>query len=491
MTDVANPVSAVPAHDSDVASHTSPGRARLELLLVGTAAFAVSLSMSLLVPVLPLLSGPHGLIPSHPSQGAAEWLLTSTLMAGAVAVPLFGRLGDMFGKRRMLIIATALLVVGSVVSGVSSDLVVQIVGRAIQGMSMPAIPLGISLLASLLPRERVGSAVALISAMLGVGSALALPIGGLVGEHADYHWLYWITAIVGGIGVVGIWLVLPEAPDRTPGRVDVVGAVLLTGALVTLLLPLAESSAWGWGSPRTIGLLVASVVLFAVLGLIESRSATPLVDLAALSRRPIILTNIASVLLGFAMFAMMIGTASYVQAPRALTGYGFDASLVVSGLCLLPAGAMMLVLSSTAARMIHAVGAPRTLAFGAVVLALGWVVRLTMHGHLWEIIAGTTVIGVGIAFGYAAMPTLINTHTPVAELAAANGLNALARYLGTSLASAIGGSILAGSLIDHTDLPSFGAFRAIFVACAIAAVAAAAVAVRVPRHPDADAMPEL
>ena len=188
---------AAPAHDADIAAHTSPARARLELLLVGMAAFAVSLSMSLLVPVLPLLSGPEGLIPSHPSQGAAEWLLTSTLMAGAVAVPLFGRLGDMFGKRRMLIIATWLLVVGSIVSGVTSNLGLMVAGRAIQGMSMPAIPLGISLLAALLPRDKVGSAVALISAMLGVGSALALPIGGLVGEHADYHWLFWITAIAG------------------------------------------------------------------------------------------------------------------------------------------------------------------------------------------------------------------------------------------------------------------------------------------------------
>jgi MFS family permease len=478
-------------HDADVAAHTSPGRARLELLLVGTAAFAVSISMSLLLPVLPLLSGPDGLIPSHPTPAQAEWLLTATLMAGAIAVPLFGRLGDMFGKRRMLIIATWLLVVGSVISGLTSNLGIMVVGRAIQGLSMAAIPLGISLLAALLPRDRVGSSVALISAMLGVGSALALPIGGLIGQHADYHWLFWITAIVGAIGAIGIWLVLPEAPDRSPGRVDILGAVLLTGALIALLLPLAESSSWGWGSPLTIGLLILAVVLTAALVFVERRVAVPLVDLQALGRRPIVLTNVASILLGFAMFAMMIGTASYVQAPAALTGYGFDASLVVSGLCLLPAGLMMLLLASTAARMIHAVGAPRTLAFGALVLAVGWVVRLTLNDHLWQIIAGTTVIGCGIAFGYAAMPTLINTHTPIAELAAANGLNALARYLGTSLASAIGGSILAGHLIAGTSLPSYEAYRVIFIACCIASLAAAAVAIRVPRHPDADAMPEL
>ncbi|HWU22537.1 MAG TPA: MFS transporter [Nocardioides sp.] len=478
-------------HDADIAAHTSSARARLELMLVGTACFAVSLSMSVLIPVMPLLSGPDGLIPSHPSQSAVEWLLTSTLMAGAIAVPLFGRLGDMFGKRRMLVLSTALLVVGSVISGVTDNLGVMIAGRAIQGLSMPAIALGISLLAALLPRERVGGAVALISAMLGVGAALALPIGGLIGEHTDYHWLFWITAIVGAIGTVGIWLVLPEAPDRSPGRVDVLGSVLLTAALLALLLPLAESSSWGWGSSRTIGLLAASLVLFAVLGVVETRTVVPLIDLAALARRPIVLTNLAAVLMGFAMFAMMIGTASYVQAPQALTGYGFDSSLVLSGLCMLPAGGMMLFLSSPAARLIHAVGAPRTLALGSVVLGLGWVSRLTLHTHLWEIVVGTTVIGIGISFGFAALPTLINTHTPIAELAAANGLNALARYLGTSLASAIGGSVLASHLISGTLYPSYGAYRAIFIACGIASLAAALVALRIPRHADPDAMPEL
>jgi cyanate permease len=151
----------------------------------------------------------------------------------------------------------------------------------------------------------------------------------------------------------------------------------------------------------------------------------------------------------------------------------------------------MLVLSSPAARMIHAIGAPRTLACGGVVLAVGWAVRLALHAHLWEIVVGTTVIGVGIALGFAALPTLINTHTPIAELAAANGLNALARYLGTSLASAIGGSILASNVIAGTVYPSFGAYRTIFIACGIASLAAAAVAAFVPRHPDPDAMPEL
>jgi MFS family permease len=479
--------------DADIAAHTSPGRARLELLIVGTAALSVSLAQSLLIPVLGVLPQQ---IPSHPSAGTVEWLLTSTLLVGAVAVPLFGRLGDMFGKRLMLMVAVSSLVIGSLLCAVTTNVALLIVGRAIQGASAAAIPLGISLLASLLPRDKVGPAIALISAMLGVGSALALPIGGLIGEHASFHWLFWITVIVGGLSMIGIALVVPEAPNRTRGRVDLIGAVLLSAALVALLLPLAETSSWGWGSARTIGLLAAAVVLLVVFVLVERRITDPLVDLAALRRTPIVLTNTASVLFGFALFAMMIGTAQYVQAPRE-SGYGFAASIMVSGLCMLPGGLMMLLLSNVSAAMIHRIGAPKTLAFGAAVVALGWVVRIALTAHLWEIIVGTTVIGVGVALGYAAMPTLINTHTPVTELAAANGLNSLARSLGTSLASAIGGSVLAGhvvvKVIDGAPVgwSTLGSYRALFAACIVASLVAAAIALVVPRHPDPDAMPEL
>jgi MFS family permease len=479
--------------DADVAAHTSSGRARLELLIVGTAALAVSLSQSLLIPVLGILGGQ---IPGHPSESTLEWLLTSTLLVGAVAVPLLGRLGDMFGKRLILMVATATLVIGSVLCGITDNIGLLIVGRAIQGASMAAIPLGISLLSSLLPRDKVGPAIALISAMLGVGGALALPIGGFIGEHADYHWLFWITAIAGAAALIGIWLVVPEAPNRSRGRVDYLGAVLLSAALVALLLPLAETAEWGWSSARTIGLLVAAVVLFVAFGLVQRRTAQPLVDLVALRRRPIVLTNVASVLFGFALFAMMIGTAQYVQAPKE-SGYGFDSSILTSGFAMLPAGLMMLLLSGVSARMIHRIGAPKTLAAGALVVALGWVVRIGLTAQLWEVVVGTTVIGVGVALGYAAMPTLINTHTPVTELAAANGLNSLARSVGTSIASAIGGSVLAGHIVmakvagELVGWSTLGSYRALFAACVAASVVAAGLAVLVPRHPDSDAMPEL
>jgi MFS family permease len=459
----------------------SAGRARVQLLVVGTGALLVSLSQSVLVPVLAIL--PQRL---HTSTSNVEWLLTSTFLVGAVAVPLFGRLGDMFGKRRLLLVALATLAVGSLLDALTSNVALLIVGRAIQGASLAAIPLGISLLSSLLPRERVRSAIALISAMLGVGGALGLPLAGLVAERSNFHVLFWITAIGGALSLIATVAIVPVDTARAGGRVDIPGAVLMAAALVALLLPLAEGGSWGWTSVRTLGLLAAAVILFAAFVVLERRVSQPLVDLKATSRRPIVLTNLASLLFGFALFASLIGTASFVQAP-AIAGYGFGSSIVVAGLTLLPSGLLMLLFAPVAARLIGSIGANRTLSLGAVIVAAGWLERIFATGSLWEVIVGAAIIGVGVGIGYAAMPALINANTPCAELAAANGLNSLARSLGSSLASAIGGSLLTLSVVvvGGAALPSLAAYRSLFATCAAVAVLAAVAALFVPHDPGA------
>jgi len=464
--------------DEDVRSHTTSGRANLELLFVGLGALVVSLSQSVLVPVLGELQQEFG--------SNANWLLTSTLLVAAVSVPIMGRLGDMFGKRLMLLVAIAALTVGSLVDALAHDLGWLIVGRAIQGASSAAIPLGISLLATLMPRERVASSVALISAMLGVGGSLGLPLAGFVAEHWDWHTLFWINAVVGVLAFIGILMVVPESHHREGGRVDVVGGVLLSGGLVCLILPLEQGHAWGWTSARVWGLLVASVVILAAFAAYEIRRNDPLVDLAALRRRPILTTNLASICFGFALFASFIGTSTFIEAGR-WTGYGLESSLLVGGLALLPSGLAMLVFAPVAARMIAVRGAPQTLALGASIVSIGWVLRIVMTGSLWQVIVGTTVIGIGTGIGYAAMPSLINAFTPSSEIAAANGLNTLFRSLGSTLATAVGTSILASSVVYQVvngqvvdGAPSLTAYRWLFAVCAVAGVVAAALVLTIP-----------
>jgi MFS family permease len=469
--DVAGQQHALPPSPEDRASPVAT------LVLISVAGLLVSLTQSLLIPVLPMLTANL-----HTSATNVEWLLTSTLLVAAVAVPVVGRLADLFGKKRLLVISLAAFVAGSLLCALTSSLGLLIAGRAVTGLSMAAIPLGISLVSAALPPERARSGIALISAMLGIGGALGLPIAGAVAEHADYHILFWICVAGGVACLAGTAYFVPEAPVLALGKMDVGGSVLLGAALIALLLPLSEAGVWGWGDPKTAGLLAAAVVLFAVFAVVEQQRSSPVIDLRVNARPPLLLTNIASVAVGFALFAVLLGTASYVQAPPS-SGYGFGSSILVGGLCLLPSGIFMLLLSLASPKISARFGPKVTLALGAFIVGLGFVERIVLTSHLWEVLLGTTLAGMGTGIAYAAMPSLILLAAPPSELAAANGLNSLARSIGSSLASALGGTILAASTITIGGyaLPSLTAYRILFAVCAAAALLGAAIALVIPK----------
>jgi MFS family permease len=451
----------------------------IALAVVATSGLMVSLTFSVLIPVLPLVAKDIG-----SSTTSTEWLLTSTLLAAAVAVPIMGRLGDLYGKRLMLIACAGFLTAGSLICALSHSLIPLVIGRSVTGLSVAAIPLGISLITVTLPPRRALFGVALVSAMLGAGSALGLPLAGLVGEHADYHLLFWILMAGGVVSLLGSWLFLTEPAQRRVGRFDLPGAILLAVALFCLLLPLSEAAVWGWAAPRTIGLLAAAAVLLAAFVLIERRVASPLIDIAVNAKPALLRTNVASICVGFALFASFIGTAAYVQTPVA-SGYGFGASIVVGGLCLLPSGLAQLALSPVSAIISRRFGPKITLCTGSLVIAAGFAIRIGLTAHLWEIVAGTTIAGAGTGIAYAAMPALIALAAPHFELSAANGLNSLCRASGGSLASAVGGTILASSVVvvGGVALPSLTAYRMLFGICTVAAVAGASIALLVPYPP--------
>lgn len=455
-------------------------RQRAAVAITAVCGVLVALTQTLLVPVLPEIQADLG-----SSTSGTQWLLTSTLLVAAIAVPVFGRLGDLYGKRLMLMVSVTALVVGSLICALAGDnLTVMIVGRAITGASSAAIPLGISLIGTILPPHRTGTGIALVSATLGVGGALGLPLAALVAQSADYHMLFWICVVGGAVALVGIrWAIESDPAHADGGRFDAVGTALLSVILVCLLLPLSQASTWGWGDPLTLGLLVASAVALVVFVAVERRTASPLVDVVSNARPALLLTNIASLCVGFALFAMLIGTATYVQAPEA-TGYGFGSSVLAGGLAMAPSGIMMLLLAPVSAKMSLRFGPKVTLAVGAVIVAAGFVFRITVVDAYWQIVVGTTIVGAGTGIAYAAMPSMILLGARKAELAAANGLNALARTVGSSLASAVGGTILAAQTISlaGVDLPSLGAYRTLFALCAGAALLGAMIALLVPTN---------
>lgn len=446
---------------------------------LGTIGIVVSLMQTLVVPLIPSLPA---LL--NTSATNASWVVTATLLSAAVCTPITGRLGDMLGKRRVLVAILLIMIAGSVLCALSSSLLPAVVGRVLQGVAIGAIPLGISIMRDEVPAERVGSAIAIMSATLGVGAAIGLPLSALIAEQASWHVLFWAAGAMGVLCAVLIFLFVPESPVRTPARFDVNGAIGLTIALLSLLLAIIKGAEWGWTSARVLGLLAGALCVFVGWGYYELRQRSPLVDLRVSARPPVLFTNIASVAVGFSLYGMSLTFPQLLMAPEA-TGYGFGLSMVQAGLVLAPTGCLMMLLSPVSARLSAWRGPKTTLATGSAVIGIGYLCAVTlMENHtVWQIMVCAAVVAGGVGLAYAAMPALIMSAVPITDTAAANGLNSLMRSVGTSTSSAVMGVVLANMTVSFGghSFPSRDAFHTAFLISVSAALVSVVLTMFIPR----------
>ena len=440
------------------------------------AGISVAVMQTLLVPVIKDLPA---LLATSASN--ATWVMTATLLAGAVATPIMGRLGDLFGKRRMLLASLTVMVVGSLVCGCTNDLVVTIVGRALQGFAMGAIPLGIGLMRDALPPDRLGGAMGLMSSSIGVGGGLALPAAAMVAQHLDWHALFFTAAALGTLAVLLTLLLVPESAVRAPGRFDLPGALGLAGGLILVLLPVTKGGDWGWGSPLTLGLAGAGIVVLLLWGVMELRRSAPLVDLRSTARREVLLTNLASIMLGVAFYAISLVLPQLLQLPAA-TGYGLGQPMVIAGLCVAPLGLTMMLTAPVYARISARYGPKVSLILGMVIIGVGYAAGLGMMAAAWQTVVLSVLVGAGIGLAYSSLPALINGAVDPSETGAANGVNTLMRSIGTSTSSAVIGMVLAHTarVSDGVAVPTMTGFRLSFLIAAGAVVAGLALACFLP-----------
>ncbi len=440
------------------------------------AGIVVAVMQTLLVPVIKDLPQ---LLDTAPAD--ATWVLTSTLLSGAVATPIMGRLGDLYGKRRMLVTSLAVMVVGALVSAFTSDLLLMIAGRTLQGFAMGAIPLGIGLMRDMLPPERLGSAMALMSSSIGVGGGLALPAAALVAQHSDWHALYFGAAALGVLAIALTLLVVPESPARAGGGFDLPGALGLSAGLVLFLLPVSKGSDWGWTSGTTLALFGAAAVVLLLWGLMELRVSAPLVDLRTTARREVLLTNLASIMVGVSFFVVSLVLPQLLQLP-ASTGYGLGQSMVVAGLCVAPLGLTMMFTAPVYARLSARYGPKSTLILGLLVIAAGYGGGLGLMDAAWQTVVTSVVLGAGIGLAYSSLPALIIGAVPASETGAANGLNTLMRSIGTSVSSAVIGMVLANTAdtVGGVAVPTLHGFRLSFLIATAAVAVGLALALFLP-----------
>ncbi|KHK98016.1 MFS transporter permease [Microbacterium mangrovi] len=445
--------------------------------VLAVAGLASSFMFTLVVPIqakLPQLLAA--------SRDDTAWVVTATLLAAAICTPISGRLGDMYGKRRILLALVGVMVAGSVIAALSSGLIGVIVGRALQGAIVGVVPLGISILRDVLHENRVDAAIALISATLGVGGAVGLPISAVVTQYADWHLLFWLAA---GLGVVVFALVLwivPVSVLRTAGRFDFLGAIGLTIGLLGIMLAISRGNEWGWAAPATLACGLGGILVLLLWGGYELRARDPLLDLRVAARRPVLLTNLASVAMGFSLFASNVLYPQVLELPVA-SGSGFGLSLLAASLVVMPSGLVMMLLSPVSGRIAHRIGPRVLLLLGALALVIAYAYTLLWHSDVWQLVVANILIGVGIGFGYASMPMLIMRSVPPTETGASNGLNALFRSLGTSTAAAVVAAVLATFATGQGDaqVPTPWAFQLSFILGGIAAVVAFVVGLFIPR----------
>jgi predicted MFS family arabinose efflux permease len=416
------------------------------LVFVGLLVAVVS---SLGSPLIPTIATDYGV-----SLGTAQWSLTITLLVGAMASPVVGRLGD--GPRRLhvLMASLAVLVAGSVLAALPSTIFVFLLaGRAMQGVGLALLPLAMSIARDHLPPERSHRTVATLSVTAVVGIGLGYPLTGLVAEHLDLHAGFWMAAGLGVVALVLVRLVVPNSAHR-PGQVfDMTGALTLSLALAGLLVAISESSDWGWTSSRLWGLVAASLAVMAAWVWHELRTDEPLIDLRLLRHRTILTANVTGLVAGIGMYMLMSMIIRYVQTPTTIS-YGIGASVVVAGLVLLPMSVMSFS-SSKLVTYLNRVATPgQILPLGVLVLAVALLMFATSRGSLWEVFVIMGIGGIGMGCSFAVMPRMIVSAIPADETSSALALNQVLRTVGYSMGSAVTGTILTAHTSSGSKFPT-------------------------------------
>jgi EmrB/QacA subfamily drug resistance transporter len=449
------------------------------LAVLSLAGLAYAVLSSAVIPALPTIQ--HDL---HTTETGVTWLLTGFLLSASVGTSIIGRLGDMYGKERLLLWTLLVLAVGTLLAAVSNSLATLIVARVIQGVAGGIFPLAFSIARDEFPPDRVAGSIGLMSSILGVGGGLGLVIGGLIVEHLSWHWLFWMPLAVTLVAAVFTWKCIPESPIRSPGRVNWLAAALMSVGISCVLIAIAQTTVWGWGGARTLTLLAVGLGICMLWIAVEVRSREPLVDMTMMRIRGVWTTNLAAFLLGAGMYASFIIFPQFAQLPTS-TGFGFGASVVVSSLYLLPCALVMGLLGTVAGRVARRYGSKLALIVGTAVAAVSFVWLAIAHGHPYDMLISATLLGIGIGLAFAALGNLIVQAVPSNQTGVASGMNTVMRTLG----GALGGQISATFIVENTahGLPTVTGFTDSFIMAAVFLIICVAAAGLVPATQTASA----
>jgi EmrB/QacA subfamily drug resistance transporter len=450
------------------------------LTLAGTA-FAFQQTM--VVPALPVIQRELDTTTTW-----ATWVLTVFLLVASVATPILGKLGDQYGKERLLVISLGLFLAGCVGCAVAWNIWSLIAFRALAGTGAAVFPLSFAIIRDEFPPEKVGVAIGLVSSVFGVGGGFGIVLSGLIVDHLSWRWLFIFGSIGVALSIVLVARFVPESPIKTPSRVDFPGAALLSGGLVAFLLGLTEGESWGWGSGRIVSLFVVGLTLLVLWVIVELHVPEPMVDMRMMVRRPVLLTNITAIIAGFAMFSVFVLVPNFVETPTGLpdelaqlVDYGFGASATKAGLYLLPSAIVLLFAGPIGGLLGRRFGFKWPLAIGMALVSVAAAMLALWNDEPWQVVASQPIFGVGIGFAFAAMATIIAQSVRPSETGVASGMNTVMRTVGGVVGGQVGAALLTAHTIPGTTVPSVDGYEIAFALGSAAALVGAAVAVFITR----------
>ncbi|MDQ8702565.1 MFS transporter [Streptomyces sp. LHD-70] len=405
-------------------------------------------------------------------------------LAFAVMTPLISRLGDLYGHRRLLRIALAMVAGGSLLMAVWPTAITLAVGVVLQGALVGFFPLLVGILRSRAPeRNRTG-----ISLLVGV-LLISIGVGGLVaGALSERHAAagLWAAVPVAALALLA-GAVLPDSDVPRGGRFHYGAATLLTGGLIALVLVLAQGSSWGWAAPSTLGLAAVAVVLLAAWVVVERRSEHPLVSVRMLANPRLAVVSGYTFCAAFGTIGFLGANALFLGASPADAGYGMDLgpqTIATVSLAMVIAG---FAGSTLTPRIARSVGDRAVLAVGGGLIALGFVGMALFHDTLGQYLAAALVVGFATGLFESITRTLSAEVVPEHETALAVGLNELALSLGAAIGAAVIGACFAAHPAPGGGHIGESGFLWGWGACAAVAVLGSALALRYRTPQGADA----
>ena len=447
-------------------AHFKPNGTSSILIILSLIAIMVMFTESMLIPALPTLQAEF-----NSTATWTAWILSIYLVVGTVSTPIFGKLGDSHGKKKMLLICMALYTVGVIANGFAWNIQSLLVFRALQGLGLAMFPLAYAIIRDEFPPEKVAMATGIVSAMFGVGTAIGLVAGAWITDNFGWRMTYHsIVPLAIFVTLLAAYL-LRESPIRTPSKVDYLGAGTFSAGIVAFLVAMTEGQNWGWTSINTLGLLATSLVFFVLFFLVESRVPEPLINLTILSKRNVFFTNVAAFVVGLTMYMMFESIVYLVRAPQPV---GFGSSIFDAGLLFVPGSILLLLASPLAGAVVNKRGARLPLVLGSVVLSASFLYFYLLHDTKLQVIVGFMVMGVGMGFMLVSMINIIIQSVRQGETGIATAMNTLFRTAGGVIGPTIASVFLAeylSPLVIQTPrgpipgplLPNATAFNYIFL----------------------------